>query len=110
MAHPNTNQAALSIKPHARCLLACLPLRRYVIHTAGVVSLNAPQRLAYSRVIEPTLHGIENVLSAVNKTASVEKGGQLGSRLSCHPASLPPMQAANTAQQSSHRPQCHADN
>lgn len=50
---------------------------RYVIHAAGVVSLNAPKKVAYSHVIEPTLRGIENVLSAVNKTASVEKGGQL---------------------------------
>ncbi|EFN54626.1 hypothetical protein CHLNCDRAFT_135160 [Chlorella variabilis] len=46
---------------------------RYVIHAAGVVSLNAPKKVAYSHVIEPTLRGIENVLSAVNKTASVEK-------------------------------------
>jgi hypothetical protein len=49
-----------------------------VIHTAGVVSLNAPKKLAYLQVIEPTLRGIEHLLSAVNKAESVEKGKQGG--------------------------------
>jgi hypothetical protein len=39
-----------------------------------VVSLNAPKRAAFSKVIEPTLRGVEHVLGAVNKTPSVEKG------------------------------------
>jgi hypothetical protein len=81
-----------------RCLLASLQLVpprlpasfpcRFVIHTAGVVSLNAPKRVAYSRVIEPTVKGIENVLSAVNKAPGVEKGRSRPGLPSSNAASL----------------------
>lgn len=67
----------MSLPPDCRSRPRCC---RYVIHTAGVVSMNASKKVAYAAVIEPTLRGIENVLGAVNRTESVEKGAGQGRR------------------------------
>lgn len=68
--HLSVPELSVSKSGTAHALFAC----RHVIHAAGVVSLNVPQRAAFSKVIEPTLRGVEHVLGAVNRTPSVETG------------------------------------
>ena len=53
--------------------LTQLKCRRYVIHTAAPVIMSCPQRLAFSKIVWPTVRGMENVLAAVNKADSVER-------------------------------------
>ncbi|GAB4819941.1 hypothetical protein N2152v2_006987 [Parachlorella kessleri] len=46
---------------------------KYVIHTAAPVIMSCPQRLAFSKIVWPTVRGMENVLAAVNRADSVER-------------------------------------
>lgn len=52
---------------------SCSFLCRYVIHTACPVLEDLPAAKGYTKCIQPCIQGVQNVLSAVEKSETVEK-------------------------------------
>ncbi|CAD7702298.1 unnamed protein product [Ostreobium quekettii] len=46
---------------------------KYVVHLASVVRMMAPKGRERELIIDPSVHGVTNVLGSVNRTPSVEK-------------------------------------
>jgi len=44
----------------------------YVMHVASVVSVKIPRARVREEQIDPSIHGVENILSAIEKTSSVK--------------------------------------
>ncbi|CAL8464641.1 g4176 [Coccomyxa elongata] len=58
---------------NAASFLAPVKGCKYVLHTASPVVMNPPKGKEYETVIRPAVGGVENVLSAVDKTPSVQR-------------------------------------
>lgn len=56
---------------------------RYVIHMAAPFFLNGPESQAFTRVVNPTVRGVVNVLGAVSRAGSVERVVMTSSIVAC---------------------------